>query len=294
MENLKLVSGYRENEQLRESFNHLAKKTFQIDFSKWFNKGYWTDKYVPFSFTNNDGDVIANASIFKMSIVIENVPYIAIQIGTVMTDVRYRNKGLANILMSEILNSQKNNCDFIYLFANASVIEFYPRFGFSRVDESEYSLMVNNSHLKVSIKNDLKKLSVDSDLSLLETIAKNRYLNKSKIIVKNNEELLMFYFLVVFPESIYYISELETIILMEHEGRSLHIFDIISPKEQVIDTVLSKLIDEKTEKIVFHFEPNNLKGLHVEKVQTDDDALFYLSKGPVLEGDFKFPITSHC
>ena len=61
---------------------------------------------------------------------------------------------------------------------------------------------------------------------------------------------------------------------MELEERTLHIFDIISTKEQDTYTVLSKVVDEKMEHVVFHFEPDHIKGLHVEKVQTDYDALF--------------------
>ncbi|MCM2677459.1 GNAT family N-acetyltransferase [Alkalicoccobacillus plakortidis] len=294
MENLNLVTGYRKDEKLRNSFNHLAQTTFQIDFSKWFNKGYWNDKYVPYSFANNDGDIIANASIFKMNIVIDNVSHNAIQIGTVMTDARYSNKGLAKILMNKIIDSQKDDCDFFYLFANESVLEFYPKFGFSRVDESEYSLVVTNSSLKGATKNNVRKLSVDTDIRLLEAITKNRYPNKSKINVINNEELLMFYFLVIFPESIYYISELESVVIMEHEEHTLHIFDIISTKELDISAVLDNVINEKIEQVIFHFEPDNIKGLQVKKVQSDDDALFYLSDSPLLDGHFKFPITSHC
>lgn len=44
MEKYGLVSDYRNNESLKESFNSLAMKTFELDFRGWYNKGYWNDK----------------------------------------------------------------------------------------------------------------------------------------------------------------------------------------------------------------------------------------------------------
>ncbi|KQL57209.1 MULTISPECIES: GNAT family N-acetyltransferase [Bacillaceae] len=293
MKNVNFITDYREDEKHRNSFNQLAQTTFQIDFSKWFNKGYWNDKYVPYSFMNNNGEIIANASIFKMNIVIDNRSYNAIQIGTVMTANRYRQKGLSKVLMNKIIDTLKDECDFFYLFANKSVLDFYPKFGFSRVDESEYRLTTNWS-LRERTKNNVRKLSVDSDIQLLEAMAKNRYQNKSKISVLNNDELLMFYFLVVFPESIYYIAELEAVVIMEHEEHTLHIFDIISCKAQDIYTVLGNVLKEETEQVVFHFDPGNVEGLQVKKIPSDDDALFYLSNATIFDGHFKFPLTSHC
>ncbi len=293
MKNVNFITDYREDEKRRNSFNQLAQTTFQIDFSKWFNKGYWNDKYVPYSFMNNNGEIIANASIFKMNIVIDNSSYNAIQIGTVMTANRYRQKGLSKVLMNKIIDTLKDECDFFYLFANESVLDFYPKFGFSRVDESEYRLTTNRS-LRERTKNNVRKLSVDSDIQLLEAMAKNRYQNKSKISVLHNDELLMFYFLVVFPESIYYIAELEAVVIMEHEEDTLHIFDIISCKAQDIYTVLGNVLKEETEQVVFHFDPGNVEGLQVKKIPSDDDALFYLSNATIFDGHFKFPLTSHC
>lgn len=68
MNKYKLVSNYRNNKNFRESFNELVKKTFGMDFSERYGNGYWNDTYIPYSFMDN-GKVIANAFIFKMSVV---------------------------------------------------------------------------------------------------------------------------------------------------------------------------------------------------------------------------------
>ncbi|MGD7044798.1 GNAT family N-acetyltransferase [Jeotgalibacillus proteolyticus] len=292
MQAYRLVSDYRDNDRLRESFNRLAQETFQLDFDPWFAHGYWTDKYLPFSFLNEEGEVIANASIYKMTIEMNQVTHQAIQIGTVMTDKRYRNQGLAKKLMDHILELYQDRVDLIYLFANQSVLDFYPKFGFTRVDECEYSLFFKNSQIKVKDK-ELIKLSVDHDLKLLESFAKNRWIHKSTSAVKDNQELLMFYFLIAFPDSIYYIKDLETIVLMKQEEEVLHIFDVISLNEQDVREVVSRAAIKTTERIVFHFEPRAIDGLSVQKKNNGEDALFYLTQKSLFEGDVKFPLTSH-
>lgn len=272
----------------------MAKKTFGIDFSSWYGMGYWNDNYIPYSFIDN-GNVIANASISKMSVVINDKTYNAIQIGTVMTEEKYRNKGLAKELIVQILESYKDSYDFVYLFANETVLDFYPKFGFCRLDESEYFLALDKSNIQRVNNASPKRLSLDEDRMLLEDYAKNRYVNTNTVDVKNSKELLMFYFTIVFPKAIYYLEDLETIVLMEHEEETLHLFDIISYHKPQIEIVLSHLIKESTKQVVFHFAPENLiKGMEVNTVSNDDDALFVLSDAPIVKGHFKFPITSHC
>lgn len=42
MSHMTLMKDYRNNEELRASFNVLAKKTFGLDFEDWYQNGYWT------------------------------------------------------------------------------------------------------------------------------------------------------------------------------------------------------------------------------------------------------------
>lgn len=53
METYELVSDYRHNEKLKESFNKLAINTFDLDFSDWYKRGYWDKNIflIPLSIT---------------------------------------------------------------------------------------------------------------------------------------------------------------------------------------------------------------------------------------------------
>ncbi|MFY2307091.1 GNAT family N-acetyltransferase [Lysinibacillus fusiformis] len=293
MEKYELVSDYRHDDRLKESFNDLAITTFGLDFRDWYSKGYWNDQYIPYSFVQ-DGKVIANASVYKMSIRINGEQLKGIQIGTVMTDEHYRHQGLAKQLMLHIMKEYEGTCEFMYLFANETVLDFYPKFGFTRIHESEFSLDLKASPIQRK-QTSVQQLTVEQDLALLEDYAKNRYIHSSMIAVEQNESLLMFYFTLVFPHAIYYLEELETIVFMEEEEGVLNIFDIISLQPIHIEELLAIIVKDSTQKVVFYFTPEfTLIGMTATIQPNDDDALFVLSKKAILPGNFMFPLTSHC
>lgn len=293
MESYQLVTDYRDNENLKESFNALAMKTFNIDFRRWYNKGYWNDSYVPYSFVDG-GKVIANASVTKMSVIIKGKRFSAIQIGTVMTDEMYRNQGLSKKLMQQILDEHENTSDFMYLFANETVLDFYPKFGFTRLHESEFSVDLAKNPIQINHAAQVKKLSIEEDLVLLETYAKNRYVNSTILDVEHNESLLLFYFTLVFNDAIHYIEEFSTIVLMEEEEGTLHIYDIVSLEAPSVEGILASICKETTEKVVFYFTPDfAIEGILATMSPNDHDALFILTKQKLLKGNFMLPLTSH-
>ncbi|MEB9735185.1 GNAT family N-acetyltransferase [Bacillus cereus] len=143
MNEYQLISDYKQNEKYKESFNDLAKHVFELDFKGWYDRGCWNDNYICYSYVDGD-KVIANTSINKMNVISNGKEYKAIQLGTVMTHPDYRHQGLATKLMNHIIKKYEKNYNFIYLFANDTVLEFYPKFGFEKVQESSFSLKVSN------------------------------------------------------------------------------------------------------------------------------------------------------
>ncbi|WPK13301.1 GNAT family N-acetyltransferase [Lysinibacillus louembei] len=289
MANYEFIKDYRHNESLRGSFNELAMKTFELDFRAWYERGYWNEQYVPYSFIDN-GRVIANASINKMTVVIDGEKYSAIQIGTVMTDESYRNQGLSRKLMQHVMDEYEAQCDLMFLFANETVLDFYPKFGFTRIDESEFSLDLEKNPIEVR-DTKLKQLTIENDSALLEKFAQNRFINSNMLDVENNANLLMFYFTIPFKEVIFYIEDLETIVLMEEEEGTLHIFDIIALDAPNMEAILASVVKATTKKVICYFTMENMSAT---TKPNDDDALFVFSKKPLLMGNFMFPLTGHC
>ena len=131
--------------------------------------------------------------------------------------------------------------------------------------------------MKMDVK--VTQLTIKNDLALLEKFAENRHVNSMILDVEHNESLLMFYFTVVFHEAIFYVEDLETIVLMEEEEDTLHIFDIISFNAQNEEAVLASIVKETTKKVVFYFTPDfTIEGMTATIMPNDDDALFVLTK----------------
>ena len=178
---LELVYNYKDNETLRKSFNELSQNTFGINFEEWYQKRLWNDKYECYSIKAGD-KVVSNASVNKLQFVINGERKNALQIGTVMTDEEFKGKGLAKQLMNFILEKFGKEYDIFYLFANNSVAEFYPKFGFERI--KQYQIYSTQKFAQNS-KYKYRKLDMDNlqDISLLKELGKNRIHNSSKFDV---------------------------------------------------------------------------------------------------------------
>src|SRR5690606_30122657 len=96
----------------------------------------------------------------------------AAQIGAVSTLPEFRNKGLSRQLMNYILEAYKEKVDFFFLYANDSVLDFYPKFGFRSVKENVFISELKRTNQKFCAR----KLDITNpdDYSLLINLINNR------------------------------------------------------------------------------------------------------------------------
>lgn len=139
MSTYKMNKQIRDHEIYRNSFIELAEAVFGLSFQSWYENGFWTDRYIPYALTDGDR-VAANASVNIIDTVWQGEKKRYIQIGTVMTHPDYRGQGLMREIMESILADWKERCDGIYLYANDSVVDFYPKFGFEKAQEYVYRM----------------------------------------------------------------------------------------------------------------------------------------------------------
>jgi predicted N-acetyltransferase YhbS len=289
MHELRLVKGYKEQEALRKSFNQLASQIFGINFENWYQKGYWTDKYVPYSFTDGN-KVVASISVNIIDMLIKGEQKRGLQIGTVMTHPDHRNKGLSRKLMNTILEDYENKYDIMYLFANDTVLNFYPKFGFKEVTEHQFSVEITGGK---SNQTAYRKLdgTKDEDLHFIYQFASKRVPVSNHFNSENTKELLMFYCMYVFSHDIYYLENEGAIVIYKKEAEQLHIFDIISDRETNMRDILEQIADPNTKKAVFHFTPN-CEGIPMEKEAFKGSEVLFVKSELSLPADFKHPITA--
>lgn len=285
-----VIKNYRDNEKLRHSFNELAKETFAIDFEDWYQNGYWTDRYNPYSIVI-DGEVVANVSVNKTAFEVNGEKKQYIQLGTVMTREQYRNQGLIRIIMEEINQEYADKTEGMYLFAGNGVLSFYPKFGFQTAKQYEYVRTVEkkdnvpSAFVQVPMKN--KK-----DWDMLEIKIKSSY-HQSAFEMLDNSQLNMFYVSKYMQENVYYSEALETYVIAEIYEDTLIIDTVISDKEQDLNRIAEGFGTE-IRHVVLGFTPRNTQGFEVREMNQDDRTLFVKGNfGAVEDCRLMFPLLAH-
>ena len=278
----RLVSNYKENPVLRESFAALAKETFGIDFLKWHAAGGWNEDYIPYSFSSDDG-IIANVSVSTMNLLMEGEMHKAIQIGTVMTEPSHRGKGLAGSLLLHVLKAHEHACDFFFLAADEKAVPLYTRYGFRPLKSFRY--IVDPSLYR---KSGPSPVQVTMTLNELLKHKRESLPLQSKVAALGEEHILAFYYVHGFQRCIHRLSE-DLLVLMEMEEKDLHLYDVLSRKPYRLEAVLERIIPEHAERVLCHFAPQeNLKGLSLEE-DTDAGWMIRSSVKLNLPEEFTFP-----
>lgn len=274
-EQFEIKKSYSHDDILRKSFNDLAGVTYGLNFENWYQNGYWTEKYNPYSIVI-ENKVVANVSVNIMDFVSKEENKRYIQLGTVMTDSEYRNQGLIKIIMQEIENDFQGSTDGFYLFGNDSVLEFYPKFGYRKGIEYQYSKIVSNN-LNGTGRTKYKharRIQMDKkeDWAILEG-AIEKSVNNSAFEMKNNKELIMFYITQFMQKNVYYVEDEGAYVIAEIDGDKLFLHSVFSEKIVCIDTIIEAFGD-KINKVILEFTPLTSEGYQVVELCKMDSTLF--------------------
>lgn len=301
MQEIQIVKNYRDNTPLRNSFNELAKKTFGLDFEDWYQNGYWGEKYNPYSVVL-DGKIVANVSVNRTDFLWNGVKKHFIQLGTVMTDASYRKRGLIRRIMHEVETDYGERVDGMYLFANDSVLDFYPKFGFREAKEFQYhkkltdladasgegivqSSAVQNGVLRSNmvqsnmVQGNMVQVPM-RDRAVWESLEKAirssvPYGNPEMV---ENPELLMFYVTKFMQENVYYDKNNDTYVIAEAEEGKLFLHNIFSRQQRSIDEVI-KAFGRDIQEATLGFTPIESNGFTVSELKEEDTTLFIKGRG---------------
>ena len=277
--------------KLRTSLNNLTSTTYGFDFEQWYQDGYWKDRYIPYSIVDGN-NVVSNISVNVIEFLVMGEKRTYIQIGTVMTEKEYRNKGLNRFLMEKVLEEWRGVCDLIYLFANNSVLDFYPKFGFKFVHEYQYSKEVipENSAF------DFVKLNMSDEKDKDFLFNKvNQAFHFSQLSMNDNASLVMFYCTSFMDQNVYYIKAFDAIVIAEFNDSILCINDIFCEKEIVLNDIILSMINKEIKKVILGFTPKDTMLFDETVLNQEDSTLFILDdKWCVFDNKrIRFPVLSH-
>jgi GNAT superfamily N-acetyltransferase len=260
-----------------------------VSHRSWYEQGWWSDDYMPYSIIENN-TIISNVSVSKMEILVDGKIKTGIQIGAVGTIPKYQNQGLSRHLMEYVINKYDSIGDLIFLFANDSVLDFYPKFGFRPVKEVLFRL---KSIPRATYAARKLVLSDKNESNLIR-----EYVNQRQTLTRlfgaiNYRYVTHWHLINIFPDNIVYIEDNGVICICKEENRKLHLWDVIYTKPIDINSVLSKVIRNKDlREIHFYFPPDQLSFDYDEVIEDEDSHLFVRGDFEVEGREFKFPVTA--
>ena len=260
-----IVKHYRDNAALRASFNALAEETFGLNFENWYCLGYWGDNYDPYS-VFEDGKIVANVSVNRTDMVVEGQRKRLYQLGTVMTHPDYRNRGYIRAIMEEV-EKDIADADGVYLFANDSVLDFYPRFGFRENRESVYSRPVSQSgpsrmvQVKMDTAENRDRLAAAMEASTFQTAC----------AMVDNPGLVFFYAAQFMQENVYILGN--TWVIAEPEEGNLLIHNVFSTEEISLEEIIAAFGAEVKE-VTLGFAPTDKEGWICRELKEEDCTFF--------------------
>lgn len=284
-----LVTAFQENAAARQRFNALAQRVYGFDFEQWYRDGYWGRGYIPCCLMA-DGRACANVSISVMDFSLFGQKKRYIQIGTVMTDPEYRGQGLSRFLMERVIAQWKPKSDLIFLFANDSVLDFYPKFGFTPAREYRHGIEVR-VHGDPA---DVQRLDMSQpENRRLLTDRVSRSVNLSPLSLLQNAGLVMFYATSSMREDIYYIKSLDAAIFARYSGDTLRLDAVFSPAPVSVERIIGALAVPATRKAILGFTPSDPGGFRADLLKEEDTTLFVMGDSPFGRDRLMFPVLSH-
>lgn len=291
MNSYDIVENYRDDTSLRNKFFSFTETVFSwADFRIWFQRGHWSDNYVPISVLA-DEVIVANVSISKMKILHNGQCIKGLQFGTVGTLPTFQGKGLSRRLMEYAMSKYGDSADLLLLFANDTVLDFYPRFGFSRQSETLYfSGQVSHNPSSSARKLDIHN---EGDASLVEGCIARRLPLTNLFGAKDYGFITWWHMLNLYSDSLYYVEDEEVIFIMTLENKRLHVWDVIFAKQFDFQKALEKVMPvEQVDSICYHF-PSDQLGFKFDHTEPDAEShLFVRGSFAPEDGIFKFPPTA--
>jgi len=284
----KFVPNAMQDEAARESYFRLVHSVFGLEFTPWYESGFSDDSFIPYTLFA-DNRAVASVGVVVNDFTWRNSPRRYVQISTVVTDPAYRKRGLSRWLTETALDEWREKCNCIYLYANDSVVEFYPKFGFIPAQEYTYSMPLTKRD-GIFRKLDL---GVQSDVELL--IQKHRASNPFSLLAMDDDiGILMFHCVTFLRDYIYYIEKYDAVVIAAEEERELFCYDIYASAPSDISDLLGIIASEDTHAVTLGFTPKDGTGYTIEQAEEENTTFFVLEGKENILADHKvtFPFLS--
>ena len=277
---MRRVRDYRDDPSLLEEFYRLTRTVFGgFSLKEWRESGYWDQSYVPRSYLDSSGRMVANASTTLLPLVVAGTEMTGFQVGTVATLPEYRHRGLSRALMESIVDEVGERP--LFLFANPTVLDFYPKFGLRPGPAQSYPI----SDVRAAGPIEWVPARLE-DPQVHSLVCSPRVLSVVFDIV--SPSLNLFHLLCDHRENLYLSKDRRVALVAELRESQLEVYGLFASQAPPVDWLLGQLSWPGAHTIRYHFEPDGF-GLPHRRVPAPDPHFFVNQAFPALPSPWLFP-----
>lgn len=253
----------------------------RADFARWIERGCWDDAYR--AFVLYDGDTpVANVSRTRMRLLLDGEERRGWQLGAVCTRPEFRGRGLGRRLMEAALGDCGD--DPLLLFANPTVLDFYPRFGF--VPREEWVFEAEHVATPAGTPAPVLDAADPAVRARIRELAADGRECTQRFGARGHGDILLWYLANGFapaPRE----PRPGTLVLCTREEDCLVVHDVLSEDGIDFSALIPALIDTPIRRLRFEFTPERLWP-QARAVAIDTEADLHV-RGFVPSGPHKFP-----
>ncbi len=281
---------YWDDAQLKQEFIGFLVRIFNFDLTLWDKTGFWDKRFRPFSYFH-DKKMVSSLCLYSLDMMVDGKKCLVGQVSSVATLEEYRRRGLNRQLTEKAIEWASGSHDFFFLFADEEAHPFYEKCGFRRVLEHKRCIPVEGK----AARPGAQKLDIEhkDHLDLICRCASERTPVSNLLGVKS-KELFMFWCLYYLKDNIYYVADLDLLVLCGRKEGVVTIFDIVGRRVPAFSEIYPYISSDEDRLVEFMFMTDKLalgEGGTYEPVEANGTHL--MGAFPLDEANFIFPYTAH-
>jgi GNAT superfamily N-acetyltransferase len=255
-------------------------------FRPWAERGGWRPGYEIFVI-EQEGRILSTAGRQSMRLVVDGKEHAGYQLGAVATSKEHRNQGLSRRLLTWLLNQDDAATQPVILFGNKSVLDFYPRFGFSRIIQKRFVASVAIEPAADRLPTiDLGK---SADRERLASLC-SRARAPGTVFSARDYYPALLWLLTYKPRSVFWLDEVDAALVASTENDRLVLHDVIAARPFDLRDVLPRLVANPVRTLEFGFGPEEWWPSASPFAADETDSPFFIRGVPAPSTEaFRFP-----
>ena len=237
------------------AFNDFVSGIFRsADFGAWIEHGGWRKGYDVFALLD-EGRIVASIGRTRMALGIDGSTITGYQLGAVATAPTHRGRGLSRELMQWALAQPEAEGAPVLLFANASVLDFYPRFGFRTLAQRRYRAEFD-CRPALAPQTHALDLGAAADRACLSAACAAARVHAGALVARNYYEVLLWHLLHA-PRRVLHLPDLDAVCIVSEQDGRLQLHDALCAAPLDLHAVLPRLAQAPVSSIEFGFDPGD-------------------------------------